>query len=127
MEPTPRIPHYYGDAVRIIFVVGAAYILWGLPRMTELLGIPVILSIVAVAILGIAAGITNPVQKFSLRMNAVVSVVFLISFAYLSWYSYQESIGGVIEFANQLGAILFLVASYFSIKSLRGATVPEKN
>lgn len=117
--------HYYGDFVRIIFIVAAVFMLWGLPRITELFGVPVLLPIAAIAVLGIAAGITNPVRLQSLKINVVVSVVFLIIFAYLSWYSYTNSLGGIIEFSNQVGAILFLFASYFSIKSFRGAVVTE--
>lgn len=128
MEPTKQpIPHYYGDIVRVIFITGAVFMLWGISRMTELLNIPAWLSIVAIAILGISAGITNPVQKRSLQINAIISVVFMMIFAYVAWYAYNESIGKEVELANQIAAILFLGASYFSIKSLRGASVPEKN
>ena len=121
------IPHYYGDAVRIIFIIGAVLILWGLTGMVSLLHIPIILPIVAVAALAIAAGITNPAQKFSLQLNAALSVIFLIAFAYTAWYAHEQNIGGSVEFANQIAAVLFLVASYFSIKSLRGSMVPEKS
>ncbi len=127
MEPIQKpISHYYGDIVRIIFIIGAVFMLWGLSRMTELLNIPAWISILAIAILGIAAGITNPVQKRSLQMNATISVFFMMIFAYTAWYAHTESLGQEIEIANQIAAILFLAASYFSIKSLRGANVPEK-
>jgi hypothetical protein len=115
--------HYYGDLVRVIFVIGAAFILLGMPRITELLQVSVIFPILAIAILGVAAGITNPVQKFSLKFNVFVSVLFLIIFAYLAWYSFTNEIGGVLELSNQVIALLFLIASYFSVKSLRGAIV----
>jgi hypothetical protein len=125
IQQPKQLHHYYGDIVRIIFIVGAIFILIGLPQMTELFRLPIILPIFAIALLGISAGITNPVQKFSLRLNIVVSILFLIVFAYTGWYSYKTNIGGGVAFANQLLAILFLVASYFSIKSLRGKNVPE--
>jgi hypothetical protein len=38
---------------------------------------------------------------------------------------YSNNIGGGFLFANQVAAIAFLVASYFAIKSWRGASVPE--
>lgn len=122
----PQIPHYYGDAVRVIFVIGAVFILWGLPTMTELLRMPIAVSIIGIAALGIAAGITNPAQRFSLRLNAALSVIFLVAFTYMAWYAHAQGLGGTIEFANQIGAVLFLVAAYFSVKSLRGSMVPER-
>ncbi len=117
------IPHYYGDLVRIIFIIGAVFVLIGIPYMTKALGVPAIIPIIAVAMLGVTAGITNPIQLFSLRLNVAISVIFLIFFAYIGWYAYNEGGNGVIGFSNQVGAVLFLIASYYSVKSLRGATV----
>lgn len=127
MQPTTQksFEHYYGDFVRVIFIAAAVFMLWGLPRITEIFNVPVILPIIAVAVLGIAAGITNPVRLQSRRLNVAVSLIFLIVFSYLSWYSYTNQMEGIIEFSNQVGAVMFLFASYFSIKSFRGATVTE--
>lgn len=127
MEPQTKkiIPHYYGDIVRLIFIIGAIFVLVGIPSMASNLNIPAIIPIIAVAILGITAGITNPVQLFSLRLNVGISVIFLVFFAYMGWYSYASGIGGFAGFINQVSAVLFLVAAYFSVKSLRGATVVD--
>ncbi len=129
MEPQTNqktIPHYYGDLVRIIFVIGAVFVLLGIPFVTDILNIPAILPILAIAVLAVTAGITNPAQLFSLRLNVGVSIVFLIFFAYMGWYAYDAGLGGGVGLSNQIGAVLFLVASYFSVKSLRGAIVPER-
>ncbi len=126
IESKKQIPHYYGDLVRIIFVIGAVFILLGIPFVTDILQIPAIIPILAMAVLAITAGITNPAQFFSLRLNVGVSVVFLIFFAYMGWYAYDTGLGGGIGISNQIGAVLFLIASYFSVKSLRGAIVPER-
>src|SRR3989344_6410588 len=122
-KPIRHYSHYYGDIVRVIFIVGAVYLLLLLPTMTETFNIPALISIFAVVILGISAGITNPVQEFSVKLNALISIVFLIIFAYLGWYSRVNNIGGWFELANQVAALLFLIASYFSVKSLRGMMV----
>lgn len=123
--PQKSINHYYGDIVRVIFIVGAIFILWGLPRITEIVNIPVFFPIIAVIVLGIAAGTTNPLKKISVQINAGVSVVFLGVFAYMSWYCYVNHITSIIELANQVAAILFLTASYFSIKSLRATSFTD--
>lgn len=122
MENQP-IPHYYGNIVRVIFIVTAAYLLLGLPAMTALFGVPVIVSIIGVVILGAAAGITNPAKKFSLQLNVFVSLLFLVAFAYLAWFGYDNGFGTDVQIANQLAAVALLVASYFSIKSLRGTAI----
>ena len=123
--PSAKFIHYYGNSVRIIFVIAALYTLWGLPNMTEIYNIPVVVSIIAVIILAVAAGFTNPVQHFSLKLNVGISLIFLAAFLYLSWYSYAEAIGGAFQVFNQIGAVMFLIASYLSIKTLRGSLVPD--
>ncbi len=125
-ESKKQIPHYYGDLVRIIFIIGAVFVLLGIPFVTDILNIPAIIPIFAIAILAVTAGITNPAQLFSLKLNMGVSVAFLVFFAYMGWYAYDAGLGGGIGLSNQVGAVLFLVASYFSVKSLRGAIVPER-
>jgi len=120
------IRHYYGDIVRILFVAGAVLIVLGLPVMTKIIGIPAIIPVVMVAILIITAGITNPAQRFSLQINVAISVIYFIVFGYTGWTLYEMQAGGFASFMNQLNAILFLFASYFSVKSLRGSIVPEK-
>lgn len=124
-SPRKTIDHYYGDIVRIIFIVGAVFILWGLPRITQIINIPVLFPIFAVTVLGVAAGMTNPLKKISVQINAGVSVVFLVIFAYMSWYCYVNNITNIIELSNQVAAVLFLAASYFSIKSLRATSFTD--
>lgn len=130
MEPrriySNPIKHYYGDIVRILFVAGAVITILGLPVATRVVGIPAIIPIIMAAILVIAAGITNPAQQFSLELNVGISILFLVVFGYMGWSIYEVQTGGTIAFMYQLNAILFLFASYFSVKSLRGAVVPEK-
>ena len=120
------VPHYYGDSVRAIFIAGAVFVLIGLSGMTEALNLPPIIAIIGVIVLCVAAGFTNPVQFFSLRINVAISIVFLIFFAYMGWYAHDVNLGGMIELPNKIAAVLFLVATYFSVKSLRGATVSER-
>lgn len=117
------VPHYYGNIVRVIFIISAAYLLFGLPSMTELFQIPVIVSIIGVVVLGAAAGITNPAKKFSLQLNVFISLIFLAGFAYLAWFGYDNGFGMDVQIANQIAAVAFLAASYFSIKSLRGTRI----
>lgn len=120
-----RLSHYYGDIVRIIFIIiGISMLLW-MSVMSNELGIPIGFSIFAVLILGVAAGFTNPTNKASLILNVVVSLFGLACFLYFSYYSFEFNLSNNIEMLNKLAAALFLVASYLSVKSLRGSVVPE--
>ena len=57
----PKImPHYYGGVVRTLFMVAAIIMLVTLPMFDELLSIPTFFSICSILILGLVAGLTNP-------------------------------------------------------------------
>lgn len=58
-------------------------------------------------------------------LNSIIAIIYTITFAYLAWYMYDNTIQGGFMFANQVAAIAFLAASYLAIKSWRGAEVPE--
>ena len=120
-----RTRHYYGNIVRIVFLAGAGLMIVGLPTVTQVFGIPVGLAIAGIVVLVVAAGSTNPAQKWSLVANSLVAVAYTVIFAYYAWYSYTQSITGGFMAANQLAALAFVVASYLAIKSWRGTEVPE--
>lgn len=120
------IKHYYGNLVRIIFIAGAVLMVIGLPTMTKILNLPVIISIVAIVILVLAAGFTNPAVRSSLIINTGISVVYTIAFAYTAWHlSEQGGIHKSFLLVNQVATIAFLIATYFAVKSWRGASVAE--
>lgn len=112
--------HYYGDIVRLIFVAASVVTLLGFPTVTKQLGVPVVFVALGLLILIIAAGISNPIQKQSLIINVFVSFLGLISFIFLSTRMRELSVSGFLFVLNQLLAVAFIFAIYFSIKSLRG-------
>jgi hypothetical protein len=121
------VPHYYGNATRAIFIIAAIVLILGLPTVSQYFGIPIIFAGTAIAILAIAAGITNPIQRGSLILNMIVSVFGLLTFIYISWFMYKHEFGGIILELNQLMALLFLIASYLSVKSVRGYSLNQNN
>lgn len=124
MNPKP-LSHYYGDFVRIIFIITGVIMLFGMSIMSLELGIPIGVSVVAILILGIAAGFTNPALRSSLVLNVVVSLIGLASFIYFSYLSFQYNLSSQIELINKILAVGYLIASYLSIKSLRGYIIPD--
>ncbi len=121
MFPYQRpLPHYYGDITRALFVAIGIIMLLGLPKMTQLLQVPAIYPIIAIVLLAMAAGYTSPKKRESLSINIWLSAIGLASFIYISWFMpLQVAVGGWV-LLNQIVAILFLAALYFSIKSFRG-------
>jgi hypothetical protein len=84
--------HYYGNLVRLIFIVGAVWMMVGLPTVTRVLNLPIGFSIAGIVVLIIAAGFTNPAQEISLRINSILSIVYTSIFSYLAWYMYSNNI-----------------------------------
>lgn len=115
-----NISHYYGNIVRAIFIIIAIILLIGLPQVTHLLQIPGFFALCMIITLGIAAGITNPVQPESMIFNMYVSGFGLMLFAYMNWIFYFSNSLGFVFSVNQLIAVLFFIALYFCIKTFRG-------
>src|SRR3989344_5226358 len=87
-----QIPHYYGDVVRMLFLVAAVMVM--------------------------LAATTNPWSVMVMRLNAVVSGVGAVVFEYWALTNYQT--GSPIEFAlRQVIALMCVFAFYFALKTLR--------
>ena len=113
--------HYYGDNVRKLFILGAIIIMLSLPFFSDLLPVPVFVSIASILTLGFAAGLTNPTQMWVVIVNTIISASALVIFEYYAVANYlSDSIRYVLSLINQILAIVFLIALYYSVKTLRG-------
>ncbi len=125
-DPSTEKPvtHYHGDHVRLLFM-SAAVLLF----LTNITGAELPFStggsIVIIVILVIAAGITNPAQMWIHWFNITLSALGVMLFGGISLASLHN---GFAIFSNTgfvaLLAINFLVALYFSTRTLRGLMVP---
>ena len=77
-----RLSHYYGDTIRICFIVGGIIMLLTLPFFKYLVDAPIFVSIIAMLVIGVTAGLTNPRQLWVIMFDAVVSAVAFIVFEY---------------------------------------------
>src|SRR3989344_6236662 len=111
--------HYYGDVVRQMFMVGAMIMVLSLPLVKDKIALPLFLSLIAIVGLGLAAGMTNPRQRAVIWVNTAISAFALAIFEYYAIKSFSE-FKTLFFIANQLLALLFLAALYFSTKTLRG-------
>lgn len=124
MENGVSTAHYYGDEVRQFFLAGAFIMVAALPFVHALIDQPVVFSILAILILVVAAGLTNPKQLSTAILNALIAIAAVIVLELYAISAYGASgIVGLFFWLNQMLAIDFLIALYFAIKTIRGKLV----
>lgn len=116
--------HYYGDLVRKFFLAGAIFMIVALPFMNSYIEVPLYISILAAITIGVIAGITNPAQKWAGILNFCIALAASFVFEYQAVIGYTNySYLHRTFWANQLLAIIFLIALYYSTKTVRGMMV----
>lgn len=118
--------HYYGDIVRALFLAGAILMAISLPFLNSVLPVPAYASIFIIIAIGLIAGLTNPVQKWVIASNVLISFVAFVSFEYYAIYYFSKLNFSLVFIINQILALIFFVAMYYSIKSLRGSFMDKK-
>lgn len=122
-DSTPE--HYYGDVVRKLFIVSAVGMALALPIFNNLIWWPLFISIIAIVVLAFLGGIQNPRQRWVIFVNAATAAIGAMIFEYnaVDYYLRVPSLLEPFFWANQALAIIFLVAVYYSSKTLRGKVV----
>ena len=119
-----KIPHYYGDIIRKIFLVCGLIILITLPFLKNNISTPIFYSVLIILVLAFFAGMTNPRQKEIIVGDVIVSVIAFLVFFYQTVTKFQGFFD-LLFLTNFLLSILFLFAFYWSVKSLRGLETAE--
>lgn len=120
------ILHYYGDEVRVYFIIGAVIMLVTLPVLRDLILVPPTVSLIAILIIAVAAGLTNPKHVWAAIINVAISGVALIMFENYAVNAYsQYGFKHLLFITDQILALNFLAALYFSVKTLRGMLLHE--
>lgn len=123
--PVRAIPHYHGDAVRIVFVLSAALMFLGemiggsLPFST---GATVFLIILLV----VSAGITNPAQIWIHWVNLVLSMLGIVVFGGTTLTRFRADAPLNESLIVSILAVMFLAALYLSTRTVRGLLVHER-
>ncbi len=114
------VSHYYGDTVRVLFVIAAALLF--ISQFIPGPFVTPIATLICAVIYIVAAGLTNPVQAWIHWLNVLVAGVSLIFFGAIAIARYQAlhafSGNTLIVFAL---VIIFVIGLYSSIRTLRGA------
>ena len=112
--------HYYGDTVRRLFVLAALVMVVTLPFFMKQIGQPLIITIGAILITGVAAGLTSPRHSWTAIFNIFVAVGGVVTFEWraVDWYSHTGDADGFF-WTTQFLAVIFLLALYFGLKTVR--------
>jgi len=118
----PRSPiHYYGDTVRMFFMIAAAVMLVTLPFFYG--RIPALFQVLPIAIilLALVAGFTNPRHRAVALANLLIATAGVLLYGAVAVRTYRES-GGEDAFfwTSQVLALDFLLALYYASKTIRG-------
>lgn len=116
----PRIGHYYGDIVRRLFIVAALVMLASLPFLQSFVPLPTFFAILAILIIVLAAGFLAPTQKWMMLTDMIISGAAVLVFEDYAVQAYLRN-GTAFFVANQALAIIFFIAFYFAVKTVRGA------
>ena len=119
-----EVPHYFGHTIRRFFFFIAFVMLATLPFFKNEMAIPIAFSVFAIIAVTFAAGYTNPHSRWILIFDVAVAAFGLLVFGIHSITGYStygmEGVREVLFYTNQVLALSFLAAFYFSVKSLRG-------
>jgi|GEM_PF-417482 len=118
-QPLPEgIPHYYGDVVRQLFIVAAGLMLIAAPFYTDSLRIQLPFIVVGAIVLVAIAALVNPHKQGPFMAGAIASGAGLALFEMWALYWYEDS--NILQFLlRQAIAVVFLVAFYFCMKTVR--------
>lgn len=121
LPPRRRIPHYHGDSVRILFVIGAVIMI-----VAQSTGAELQLStrgiVILATILVVAAGITSPRQFWIHWVNAIFAALgtFFFGTNAVDHYRAGTNIFNSSFIYVEILAILSLIALYFTTRNIRG-------
>jgi len=112
--------HYYGDQVRKLFVAGAVIMAGFLPFYASNIAAPILMSVVAILILGVAAGLTSPKSPITALLDMLISLAAVTVFESYAVSAYIVRSMSYFFLITQTLAIIFVCALYYSTKTLRG-------
>lgn len=117
----PNLPHYYGGAVRALFIACAILLLMGGTLSADLPlseGQTVFFAIV----LMVTAGITNPAQRWIHWINEICAVIGILIFAPSAFAHYRAGVrfADPSMFLIEMLSVLFLISLYYATKTIRG-------
>ncbi len=125
-----RPQHYYGDNVRRLFITGIIIMLISLPFFGDYIRFSAFYYVLGMIFLGLVAGFTNPLDRWVVILNLVISILamyFFESETIAAFKTCDTEVGKWYFLTNQLQAVIFLAALYYAAKTERGVWLRGKN
>ena len=114
----PRVPHYYGDIVRRLFIGAVAAIVISAPFFGGAIPLLLPLEVIGAVALVILAALTNPKNKTVMIADAGAAAFGIVLYETTALYSYSK--GDIWTFlAHEALVLTFVFALYFSTKTVR--------
>jgi hypothetical protein len=114
----PFVPHYHGDTVQILFLIGGVVILATLPFFKNLLPIGPGANTVLVVLIILGAAVINPFQKWIVAVNLLIATLAVLLFEYVAIVGYGTD-PFLLSAIRQILAVIFLFSLYYSARTLR--------
>lgn len=112
------IPHYHGDVIRQLFIAAVVLMLVGAPFYAGALQVQLPFLIVGALMFAGIAALANPHKKWIFVASAVAAGTGFVVYELWALQQYAES--SWIQFIlREVIAIVFLIAFYFSMKTVR--------
>ncbi len=114
--------HYYGDIVRRLFLAAGVVMIFSLPFVYQFIPLPFILSILTIFGVVFFAGLLSPIQRWLIVHNVMISAGPFILFEFYAVSAYLAADESFF-LVNQVLALIFIFALYFSSKTVRGTVI----
>lgn len=115
--PFGTVQHYYGDIVRVLFVAVAIMTGVAVPFIGNVLAGAYVGAPAIVALL-VLAGLTNPLGRTVLVLDAIVSGFGVILTQLVAIAAFSNGLFPLFAFLEFM-SFLLMVALYFSVKTVR--------
>lgn len=116
-----KVPHYYGDTTRFLFVFAAIVLLIAKSTGADL-PLTSIETVFGALFLVVAAGITNPEQGWIHWLNAAMAMygTLLFGITAIQRYSAHVSVSDSSFIYTETLALVSLITLYFTTRTIRG-------
>lgn len=114
-------PHYYGNLIRKYLFLAGFIIMIAALIDSELRSFYLIVGLFGVVSITVLAGLTSPQKRGIMFIDVLVSAIMFLIFEYFAIAAYvrSENFLNEIFFFRQLLAVVFLIALYYSTKTMR--------
>lgn len=118
---TTRHPHYHGNLVRKQLFFAAFVIMIAALLDSELRNFYLFVGLFGVVGITVLAGLTSPQKRGITFIDVLVSAIMFLIFEYfaISAFIRYENFSDPVFFFRQLIAVIYLIALYYSTKTMR--------